>query len=476
MVLSARFLILFVTLQNEFRVEAFNGQFTGVRLTSTPLSLRSQLFMAIPQLDRWKILPNGSLVGTVKYHEVIDDGDVITTSPVTNPEMARSQAVMETASGSKYKLMTPLKLTPTPQLVQPERNGVDQQKNNGFELNGFELNGFEFPSFNPFGRQTMPFQPNKKENDLWKNAVIKYKLTAATVGLDDEYLLAGKPAKSTSGKSRIWEAYRSDPDNDGLPADEPPVCIKTSTNLAAVSREYENYKRISLLSFTKGRFVKCIEFFPVAGYGKAFRNECALVLEMGSQDLKSFLIQRGYLEGSELKNAAVSAAQCVQALHSAGLVWTDLKTENFVVMPNGEVKGIDLESAMPFGDNPVDYSPEACPPEFAEAFLSGDGPYFQLAYSYDVWSLGMTLYELASGRGYFDGKNPAQITKILRDSEDAIPLVDFDCDEQLKDLIRQCLNRDPKQRPTMGQILLHPYFFQSSFQSALQSPLSMFGR
>jgi hypothetical protein len=45
------------------------------------------------------------------------------------------------------------------------------------------------------------------------------------------------------------------------------------------------------------------------------------------------------------------------------LVWTDLEAENFVVMQdfsNGEKvhpKGIDLESTMPYWDNPVDYSP-----------------------------------------------------------------------------------------------------------------------
>jgi serine/threonine protein kinase len=136
-------------------------------------------------------------------------------------------------------------------------------------------------------------------------------------------------------------------------------------------------------------------------------------------------------------------------------------------MENGEVKGIDLESAIPAGNNPVDYSPEACPPEFATAFLAGDGPYFILDYSYDVWSLGMMMLELAWGRGYFDGKNPAQITKWLRDSSDTeISLAEVECDEKLKDLISRCLKRDPKERPNLAQVLLHPYF--------ITGPLSLF--
>lgn len=135
----------------------------------------------------------------------------------------------------------------------------------------------------------------------------------------------------------------------------------------------------------------------------------------------------------------------------------DMKSENFIVTEEGQVKGIDLESAMPVRDNPVDYSPEATPPEFAKAFLAGDGPYFVLEQSYDLWSFGMLLYELSTGRGYWDGKSPVQITKALR-AEPEIDLEDIDIDKNLKDLISRCLDLNPRKRPNIVQVLLHPYF------------------
>jgi hypothetical protein len=437
--------------------EAFtSSSLSAINKQSTISS--TQLMAGVPQLDKWKLLPNGSVVGTVSNHPSIDDGDVITTSPIMNTDLAKSQAIVLTATGSQYKLMDP-KSQPQ-RFNQPLREELPRTNN-----------AFSFPSL----RSTYPFgggnangvmKPRNENQAAWKEATQKYKLTKETVGLDGEYVLAGRSTRSTSGKSKIWEAYKADLNNDGLPTGDPPVCIKISSNLEAVSREYENYRKISFLGIARGRFVKCVEFFPVAGSSVSFRNQCALVLEMGARDLKSYLNSRGSLEGSELRDAALSAAQCVQALHNAGLVWTDLKTENFVVMSNGEVKGIDLESAMPAGDNPVDYSPEACPPEFADAFLSGDGPYFQLDYSYDIWSLGMMMLELATGRGYFDGKNPATITKILRDTDQPIDLDSVDCDPKLKDLISRCLQRNPRKRPNLAQILLHPYF--------ITGPLSLF--
>ena len=413
---------------------------------------------SIPKLDKWKILPNGSLVGTVAGHPAIDDGDVITTSPIDDPDAAKTQAIVTTASGTQYKLLVPLASTrrgtqPTPSFDQQ----VPQQQANGSSVNGSS--------------------GKIRAGPEWRKAVMEYKLNSSTVGLEEEYLLAGKPTRSTSGKSNIWEAYRANDDN-GLPNGDPPVCVKISSNLEAVSREYENYRKLSFLGIsTRGQFVNCLEFFPVAGYDKRFRGQCALVLEMGARDLKSYLDARGKLSGNELRDACVSAAQCVQALHNVGLVWTDLKTENFVVMGDGEVKGIDLESAMPVGDNPVDYSPEACPPEFADAFLSGDGPYFELSTSYDIWSLGMMMLELATGGGYFDGKNPAQITKMLRDFSlyedrlDVSAYTDEIEDEKLKDLISRCLSTDPKKRPSSAQVLIHPYFLAAGPLSWMTSIL-----
>jgi hypothetical protein len=448
--------------QTQLGVEGFvglSGRQRGMLLTSTMAERQwtgrtaTSLRMSIPQLDQWRVLPNGSVVGTVEKHPSITDGDVITTSPLVDVSLASRQSTVTTATGSRYKLLEPSSL----QEFDRSKVAADPKSPTG---NNNESSRSQPTSSSAGGSK------GSRMSEEWKEATLQYKLSRETIGLDGEYLLAGKPVRSTSGKSKIWEAYRSDPFNDGLPTNEPPVCIKISTNLEAVTREYENYRKINFLGFARGRFVKCYEFFPVAGYEKKLSNQCALVLEMGARDLKSYLNACGKLQGKELRDASASAAQCVQALHSAGLVWTDLKTENFVVMPNGEVKGIDLESAMQVGDNPVDYSPEACPPEFAEAFLSGDGPYFQLDYSYDVWSLGMMMMELATGRGYFDGKNPAQITKILRESQERIPVDDIDCDEKLKDLIQRCLDRDPQKRPNMAQILLHPFF--------ITSPLSFF--
>lgn len=403
---------------------AFVPRMSGikVRSSSTPLS------MAVPVLEEWKILKNGGVSGTVKGHPSsdIDDGDTITTSPLQNPFKAIPNAVITTVNGSKYKLGIPLEIK--------------------------MANGKTAPTAKAPGEKT------KEQIDAEREATKKFKLNGKTIG---DYALSGTPVRSTSGRSQIWTAYRMD--SNGLPTGEP-LAIKTTSNREKLKTEYENYKKVAS-GIYQGRFVKLIDYLPIAGKEGQFSSQSALVVERGEKNLKDFFKgNRQGLKGKALRDAASAGAQCLKAIHSSRLVWTDMKLENFVLIKDDsdsgggiEIRGIDLESVCPVKDNPIDYSPESCPPEFSRDLLKGEGPYFVLEYSYDIWSFGIMLYELATGKCPYGNKSAAQIAKLLN-SPDYTVDVGIISDDNMRDLVSQCLQMDPKKRPSIVQVLLHPYF------------------
>lgn len=79
--------------------------------------------------------------------------------------------------------------------------------------------------------------------------------------------------------------------------------------------------------------------------------------------------------------------------------------------------------------------------------------------SADIWSFGCTVLEMATGSvpwSECDFDNPvAAILKI--GLEDEIPKIPDSLSHDLRDLIAQCLQRDPACRPTAQQLLKHRF-------------------
>lgn len=312
----------------------------------------------------------------------------------------------------------------------------------------------------------------KRRGDVFKDSGVKssdedkaFTLTGETIA-DGRYLLAGKPKKSSSGRSFICTAYRTGewPAGDAL-------AIKISSDLEAMKREHSNYAVLSKNNL-HGFFVEQTDFFPVDGEfikvgseSIPIRRNSALVMERGKMDLKEYLTQLGHgMKGGALRDAGLLSLNCLKSLFDSKLVWTDLKAQNFVVFDKKgseemTIKGIDLESAVHVKGHPIDYTPETCPPEFAYASFLGRASHFVLDHTWDIWSFGMLMYELSTGEGFYDEKSRRYIMRMLGGMLPGFkPTLTHISDPNLADLIDCCLQSDPKNRPSLYDISNHPYF------------------
>jgi hypothetical protein len=452
-----------------------------------------------PVISDWRYQNDGSISGTVTNHPTIRDGDRITTSPIKDKNAVNENSVVQTKSGSKYKLANVAwgATIPGVEALRKEKEAKaaadkaerarlakEAQAKAAAQKSVPKANAVAKPISKAASAAAAPKELSAAE--LTKLAKSKFALTGTAVGDKTKYLLAGKPRQSSGRAAKIWTAYVADANIPSIPAgfdgDETkvtPITIKLSPDIERMRLENGNYNKVQSGLFI-GRFVKKIDYveYIPSNDRSLDRKVCALVIESGQYDLKALLSARQGepLRGRALRDAAAAAGQCIQAVHSSNLVWTDLKTENFIVVGSDNllqevndgsgsmglpgVKGIDLESVIPRNGNPIDYSPEACPPEFAKAFMAGEGGEFVLDYSYDMWSLGMMLYELSTGNAYFDKRSPSQVTKMMC-SETFEADVSAVPDAKLRDLISKCLSLDPKKRPDITGFLLHPYFITS---------------
>ena len=184
----------------------------------------------------------------------------------------------------------------------------------------------------------------------------------------------------------------------------------------------------------------------------------ALVMELVEGEDLSERIARGAMPIDEALPIAKQIAEALEAAHEQGIIHRDLKPANIKVRSDGTVKVLDfgLAKAMePVGSAPnMSQSPTIAAP----AMMTGVGVILGTA-AYmspeqaagkpvdrrgDIWSYGVVLWEMLSGRRLFGGETVVQtLADVLRRP------IDFDtltAPAPIKTLLRRCLDRDAKTR------------------------------
>ena len=128
------------------------------------------------------------------------------------------------------------------------------------------------------------------------------------------------------------------------------------------------------------------------------------------------LIPPGGFELNELLAIAIPIAEALAAAHARGIVHRDLKPPNVMVGPDGRVKMLDFGLAKN-----VEAAKLASVEETREGQIIGTLAYMSpeqlmadtIDARSDIFSLGVLIYELATGRRPFEGPNPAVILVSL---------------------------------------------------------------
>jgi serine/threonine protein kinase/tetratricopeptide (TPR) repeat protein len=166
------------------------------------------------------------------------------------------------------------------------------------------------------------------------------------------------------------------------------------------------------------------------------------------------LISQNGLPLEQIVEIAGALADALAAAHEKGIVHRDLKPANVMVTNEGRVKVLDFGLAKDIRADPGDATLTSASrtqvgvvmgtPAYMSPEQASGRP---LDHRTDIFSLGVVLHEMATGRRPFEGNSAAElISAILRDTPPPVTDLRSDLPSDLARIIRRCLDKDPRYR------------------------------
>ena len=167
-------------------------------------------------------------------------------------------------------------------------------------------------------------------------------------------------------------------------------------------------------------------------------------------------IRDSHFTENEAAHVTKQVLQAIAYCHQMNIAHRDLKPENVLidVKNRGQIKVIDFGTSHHYDPNSkVMHQMYGTPYYIAPEVLSGT--YTEKC---DLWSIGVMLYIMLSGRPPFNGNSEDVIIKKVKvGSWDFRGTIWDTISEQAKDLISCLLKKDPEQRLSAVDALQHPW-------------------
>jgi hypothetical protein len=166
---------------------------------------------------------------------------------------------------------------------------------------------------------------------------------------------------------------------------------------------------------------------------------------VGGENLKQLVAREGALPVGTAIELGIQIAQALEAAHERGVVHRDVKPQNVLLAEEGRVKVTDFGIARARGTEGLTLTgtimgtSDYIAPEQAKGEASGEAG--------DIYSLGVVLYELLTGRVPYEADSP--VAAAMRHVHDPVPSVRAvrqDVPPRLDACVRRALAKEPRDR------------------------------
>jgi serine/threonine-protein kinase len=182
-------------------------------------------------------------------------------------------------------------------------------------------------------------------------------------------------------------------------------------------------------------------------FGDDHRSRVYMVMEWCEGRLLRQILDEGRMAQEHALRIAVNVLEALDYIHANGVVHRDLKPENIMVDENDDIKLIDFGIAGDASARRLTYakittalgSPNYISPEQVKG-KRGDG-------RTDIYTMGVILYEMLTGKVPFTGSNPMQVINDRLINYPTPPSVlEPSISPQLQEVIYRAIERDPANR------------------------------
>lgn len=177
--------------------------------------------------------------------------------------------------------------------------------------------------------------------------------------------------------------------------------------------------------------------------------------------LKKFIEKKGKLDVKEATGIGIQIAQGMEAAHDNHIIHRDIKPQNIIISKEGKVKVTDFGIAKAATSNTITSnamgSVHYISPEQARGGYSDEKS--------DIYSLGVTMYEMLSGKVPFEGEST--VTVALAHIQEDAPSLDTmgqDIPRSLSKIVQKCMQKKPDMRYMSAAALI------SDLKRALAEP------
>ena len=182
-----------------------------------------------------------------------------------------------------------------------------------------------------------------------------------------------------------------------------------------------------------------------------------ITLELLEGETLRHLLPRGGMTLGRLLDVAIPLSEALAAAHQQGITHRDLKPENVLITREGKLKVLDFGLAKVgeglFQDGGASRAPTMALTEEGKivgtvAYMSPEqGEGRKVDPRSDVFTLGVILYEMATGERPFKGETTVSLlSSILKDHPPPVTAINATLPRDLARIVDRCLMKDPARR------------------------------